>query len=115
MVVTLCAQHCDIADLCNMVRAVADARLFPTFSAHIPGLLAARPQFRGCALEVLDGSQAANQPMDMCLGPHCQCLGREEAHRRRWGQDPGAGRKPHRDRKGCGGEGINPGLASAAL
>lgn len=97
MVVTLCAQHCEIDDLCNMVRAFADARLFPTFFAHIPGLLAARPQFRGCALEVLDSSLSANQAMDMCLGPHCQCVGREEAHRRRWGQAPGVGGKADND------------------
>lgn len=89
MVATLCAQHCETDDLCNMIRAFADP-LFPTFFEHIPGLLAARPNFRGCALEILDNSQASGSAGDICLGPHCQCASREEAHRRRWGQQQGA-------------------------
>ncbi len=77
-VVVLCRQHVGSADLLNLVAAFACSsagRAFPALFSAASGLLARTPpSFQRCYLQTAPDDSAEV----MTLGPHCQCLGREQ-------------------------------------
>jgi hypothetical protein len=105
LVVTLCRQHAGAEDLSNLILAHAATRAgryFPQFFKNISQILLSDPgppTFKRCILEV-KGNRAVCGSDSQCLGPHCQCLAREDS--RGVGEAGGQGRV-------AGGQGMGSG------
>ncbi len=84
-VIALCRQHAAqkaLATLLGAFRFSPMGRCFPRLFDAAAGILCQSPHFKHVELSVVTDFDAAKT---MCLGPHCQCLAREEFHRANWG------------------------------
>jgi hypothetical protein len=76
-VASLCRQHAGPHDLARFLQAHAHGSMgsmFPTFFAHVGGLVSTPCTFRGCKLEAPD---VHDRSQLMFLGAHCQCAAKE--------------------------------------
>ena len=83
LVLTLCRQHAPGTDLSNLLAAYATTRAgryFPQLFKDLSKILlndAGPPLFKSCVLETKGALDICGDDWQ-CLGPHCQCLARED-------------------------------------